>query len=186
MNEQTQKNVPEMLIIHHTADNNPRDQLANINSWHEQRGFPLSSLGFYVGYHYVINHYGVVTQTRADDEEGAHTHGQNFNSIGIALEGNFNMDMPSQAQIVSLKELMRRLADEYGLGVTDIYPHRQYNSTGCYGSLLSNDWCREVFLEDAIGQTESVVATEIPKQESMIEKIAAGIKEIINPEHPTP
>lgn len=159
MDYATDKNVPVMLIVHHSADNNPRDQFDNINEWHRQRGFPLSKLGFYIGYQYVINFDGEMRQAREDNEGGAHCIGHNFDSIGICLEGNFNQGQPSAAQVAALQALMLSLATKYGIGVSDVYPHRHFKTTSCYGSNLSDDWCREVFLEVRINDLDHEDAT---------------------------
>lgn len=141
------KNIPTKLIVHHSAYAQYTDQLASINEWHRQREFPKSSLGFFVGYHYVINHEGKVTQTRKDDEEGAHSKGINFESIGICLEGNFDEELPTEEQKTSLGKLLVELCQKYKLDVTDIYPHRAFRDTECYGKKLDDNWVRVLYLD---------------------------------------
>ena len=72
------------IIVHHAGgtDSNPLQDSSNYtvamcNNDHKARFNMLSSLGSYVGYHYFIDKAGVVTQTRADTEEGAHCVGYN-------------------------------------------------------------------------------------------------------------
>ena len=141
------KNTHTKILVHHSADASTADQVNKIDDWHKHREFPLSSLGFYVGYHYVINHEGKVTQTRRDDEEGAHCRGMNFESIGICLEGNFENSEPTQAQKMALGSLLARLCATYNLNVTDIYPHRAFGTTSCYGGNLDDNFARVLFLD---------------------------------------
>ena len=59
-------NKPLFIILHHSGgtDANPLEDTSNqtvsdINEWHKERGFPVSSMGFHVGYQYVIEKDGV-------------------------------------------------------------------------------------------------------------------------------
>lgn len=144
-------NKPDKIVVHHTADGSQKPQLLNINEWHRQRGFPLSSRGFFVGYHYVIEPDGTVIQTREDDEEGAHCKGQNFSSIGIGLSGNFDLCMPNTKQIWSLQKLMAVLVERHNIDPQMILPHRAYKDTSCYGRLLSDHWAKDLYKVYIIG-----------------------------------
>lgn len=135
--------------MHHSAFDQNADQLMQINQWHKDRDFPLSLRGFYVGYHFVINHEGQITQTRELDEVGAHTKGFNFESIGICLEGDFTKKAPSEEQKTALGKLLVMLCNRLHIGASDIYPHRVFGSTTCYGDFLSDDWAAKVFLHAA-------------------------------------
>ncbi|MHB1316362.1 MAG: peptidoglycan recognition protein family protein [Minisyncoccota bacterium] len=140
-------NIPTKIIVHHSADSTPTDQLAKINEYHKNRDFPQSSLGYYVGYHFLINHAGVLTQTRKLEDEGAHTKGLNFDSIGICLEGNFSEELPTEAQKETLGKLFLQLCELYKFDVTDIYPHRAFGNTSCYGDKLFDNWAGLLYLE---------------------------------------
>lgn len=141
------QNNPTKIIVHHSADATFADQLEKINEYHKSRDFPVSSLGYYVGYHFIINHEGVLTQTRKIEDEGAHTKGLNFDSIGICLEGNFSEELPTEAQKATLGKLLLQLCELHGFDVTDIYPHRAFGNTSCYGDKLSANWAGLLYLE---------------------------------------
>ncbi|MBU6430901.1 MAG: N-acetylmuramoyl-L-alanine amidase [Patescibacteria group bacterium] len=141
------QNNPTKIIVHHSADITQTDQLAKINEYHKERDFPVSSLGYYVGYHYLINHAGQLTQTRKIEDEGAHCIGLNFDSIGICMEGNFDIELPTDAQKATLGNLLVELCAQFNFDVTDIFPHRCFRNTSCYGNLLSPDWARILFLD---------------------------------------
>jgi N-acetylmuramoyl-L-alanine amidase len=107
-----------------------------------------STLGYYVGYHYFIDKYGVVTQARIDTEEGAHCVGYNNHpgdspertSIGICMAGNFDLNLPTDAQIVSLKRLINQKCVQYTIPKENVIPHRKFSSKTCYGNKLSDSW----------------------------------------------
>lgn len=133
-------------------------KVANIDRAHADRwmefkdSWPayVSSMGFHVGYNFVIEADGAVTQTRAIGEECAHTKGHNFDAIGILIMGNFTkgVDMPTLAQITALKRLYEALPQ---VSAFNILPHRLLQSgTGCYGSALPDDWARTTLVNNNV------------------------------------
>ena len=89
---------PKRVIFHHTAAAINGAQFDKVNQWHKAKGFPLSSLSWYVGYHYFIERNGLTRQAREETEIGAHDQGENVDSIGICLAGDFNTERPTEAQ----------------------------------------------------------------------------------------
>lgn len=143
-------NNPKYLIIHHTggSDANPLQDSSNFtfeqcNELHKKFGM-MSSLGYWIGYHYYISKDGTVKQGRADTDEGAHTIGKNSESLGICLAGNFDATMPTDAQVISLKKLLIEKVNQYGIVTENIVPHRKFAVKSCYGNKLSNDWARNL------------------------------------------
>ena len=147
------------IIIHHSSapagNAGINYTLAQCNYDHKQRFNMKSSLGYWIGYHYVIDYSGKITQTRLDTEQGAHCVGYNNSpydkyshperlSIGICLIGNFDFLQPSQAQIKSLTGLLQQKVKEYNIDIKNIVPHRKYSSKSCYGSKLSDDWAQKL------------------------------------------
>jgi N-acetyl-anhydromuramyl-L-alanine amidase AmpD len=124
--------IPDKIIIHHTATTAPLT-IRKLDQWHHIRfNFP-SSLSWYVGYHYVIFRDGAVVQTRRDNELGAHSP-PNLGKIGIALEGNFDIVKPTDAQIISLSNLVGMLKKLYN--IENVLGHRDCNKTECPGTEL--------------------------------------------------
>lgn len=143
--------MPKYIIVHHTGGTDAQPladssnyTVAQCDADHKVRFNMKSSLGFYVGYTYFIDKAGVVTQTRKDTEEGAHTKGYNSNSIGICLAGNFDATMPTDAQIKSLTILLQEKMKQYAISVTNIVPHRTFANKTCYGNKLPNDWAQKL------------------------------------------
>jgi len=139
-------NKPQNIIVHHTLTARDTTTFESVNAYHKKTFNFISSLGFYIGYHYFITADGKVTRGRADTDIGAHTKEQsmNYKSIGICLAGNFDGEYPSDAQIVNLKSLLHDLAARYNIGADRIVPHRKYAPKSCYGSRLSDDWARRL------------------------------------------
>lgn len=131
------KNKPEVLIIHHTAVGGSSKQLHAVNRYHRDNGFPRSSIGWFVGYHYFIEKNGSITQTRTHTDVGAHTIGWNTKSIGVCLAGDFNYEQPTRAQLSTLRSLVTRLE----LPV-DLHRNRQANRT-CPGKNFTLDFLDE-------------------------------------------
>jgi len=121
------------IIIHHTSSSRDNTTIKNINDWHKLRwpGF-VSSLGYHIGYHYVILGSGEIIQTRRDNEMGAHSV-PNDGRLGIALTGNFDIDSPSEAQLNSLSPLLTKIKLNYELADNNIYGHWEKSATACPG-----------------------------------------------------
>ena len=138
------RNKPVQVIVHHSAATVPNPQFDAINEWHKVREFPLSEMGWFVGYHYVIEKDGAILRARGDSEEGAHTIGQNTASLGVCLVGNFDVEMPTKAQVDSLGVLLYDLCKEYEIPDERIVPHRRYANKDCFGTKLADNYAQEV------------------------------------------
>lgn len=145
------KNIPKWIIVHHTGgtDQDPRQDtstftVSQCNTLHQQKFNMVSSLGWYVGYHYYIEKNGFVTQCRADGDEGAHTVGRNRDSIGICLAGNFDATLPTESQKIALRQLLIKKTTEYAIPTGNIVPHRLFATKTCYGNKLSDTWAKDL------------------------------------------
>ena len=131
-------NKPEVVVTHH-ALSAPRHTVTDVNQWHKER-WPnfISRKKYHVGYHYVIEKDGTITQTRYHDEEGAHTLGMNRSSIGVCFMGNFDKEMPTRAQNDAWAQLYSRLQEIYPNIPTK--PHRAFSDRTCHGTMISDDY----------------------------------------------
>lgn len=156
-------NRPNKVIVHHSAAKNPTPQFEAINQWHKDRGFPISVLGFYVGYHYVIEKSGDLRTARYEWEEGAHTVGQNSQSIGICLVGHFDIELPTAQQAATLGDMLASVCSRYNIDGNEIWAHRNFANKSCFGRLLSDDWARGVYYRHEIARLEvRLAALNIP------------------------
>lgn len=140
------------ICVHHTASLHRQGgkQLQGVNNYHREQKFPYSARGYWVGYHYFIEEDGTVIQTRNPQEMGAHCYQQSMNSksFGICLAGNFDVQMPTEAQKISLLALIKELQQKYSIKKENIKPHRHYASyKSCWGNNLPDDIIS--FLESA-------------------------------------
>ena len=136
--------IPSHLIVHHTGEfpgTSGTSDLQGIWNYHATvRGWGD------IGYNYVIDVSGRIYEGRAGGDlvAGAHTHGFNTGSIGIALIGNFEAGVPPAPMLRSLRRLAASLADRYGISVdaigetdgvraANLAGHRDYNQTDCPG-----------------------------------------------------
>ena len=129
---------PLYIIVHHTVSSRDKTTVADVDAWHKLRWPDFrSELGYWVGYHYLIEGNGQITQTRKGHEEGAHTlGGYNQKSIGVCLTGDFDTEEPSVSQLAALKALLDRLKRQYDIPDTNILGHKQAWLTACPGFYL--------------------------------------------------
>lgn len=117
------------IILHCSATKEGQKfTVKDIDAWHKQRGFKG------VGYHYVILLDGTVEPGRPESEVGAHTLGQNANSIGICYIGGLDAnakpkDTRTDAQREALIKLVKELKAKYP-GAT-IHGHNEFANKAC-------------------------------------------------------
>jgi len=121
----------DKIIIHCSAtpEGRPHD-VADITRWHLQRGFST------IGYHYLIHLDGTIETGRPIERMGAHTTGENRNSIGICYVGGMTKDMKkakdtrTPKQKDSLVKLMHELIYKYNKDMT-IHGHNEFANKAC-------------------------------------------------------
>lgn len=123
----------EEIVNHCAATPEGRDfTVADIRSWHKQRGFSD------VGYHYVIYLDGRIMLGRPIGQQGAHTvdHGKNRGTIGIcyiggvSADGRTPKDTRTPAQKSSLLWLNQQLVARFPT-IKRITGHNQYAAKAC-------------------------------------------------------
>ena len=125
------------IIIHCSATQEGKDvSVETIRSWHvNDRGWSD------IGYHYVIALDGLTEVGRPIERDGAHTKGENKNSIGICYIGGVEAerskngkwiakDTRTDKQKISLFNLLTSLKSIYGNDVT-IHGHREFAAKSC-------------------------------------------------------
>ena len=135
------------VIWHHTADSYGGPQFKKIDRFHKSRKFPISSLGFYVGYHWLIERDGIVKRARTAYEIGAHDQGENLNSLGIGIAGDFNVQLPTEKQAVAAAVLVKGIIKKYRIKIYDFEPHRLDDTTNCPGKLMADNWLIDNYLK---------------------------------------
>ena len=149
MNKPIRKiNKPTMIIGHHTAVSRTK---ASRQFWAVQRyhyenpnmnlGY-ASTLGYFGAYYIFFEPDGTELRYREDWEEGAHTKGQNLNSLAFCWAGDGDIEFPTDAQIVSIRKRIKEWQQKYNIPNERIFivPHRKFAPKSCWGSLLADDW----------------------------------------------
>jgi hypothetical protein len=157
------ENKPNKIIWHHSADDAMGHQAQKINAYHKSRGFPLSQLNYYGGYHYLIEKDGSIFQYRNENEIGAHDKDENINSLGICLAGNFNRKLPTSEQEQSLAEILDKLITKYQIPLTRIEPHRWGDTTDCPGTMLIDDWAVKIYAINKLSLLKRILLALLAK-----------------------
>ena len=134
-------------IIVHTSDASYRvipRQFEAINRWHKER-WPefISSLGYWGGYHLLIEPDGAEKRYREDSEETAAAVGYNLNSLHVCLAFDGDSELPTPQQVEALRARLGMWCEVYDIprDMRHIFPHRKVApQKTCYGSLLADDW----------------------------------------------
>lgn len=125
------RNETSRVIIHHTSG--PDYQTAStIHDYHLSLGWAG------IGYHYLINSDGVTELGRPRDAIGAHAAGANYDSVGVAVCGDYSVVTPSRSQIENLAMLIANCCADYNIepSADTIIGHRDIDATSCPGDAL--------------------------------------------------
>ena len=97
-----------LIVIHCSAVKpNQTSSVAQIDTWHRQRGFKLG-----IGYHYVVRRNGEIEAGRPEWLVGAHCVNHNKYSIGVCYEGGLNArGQPADTRTPEQKVALRRLLE---------------------------------------------------------------------------
>lgn len=113
-----------LIVIHHAEAT--ECTIEDIQRWH------LDYRWSGCGYHYFIRKDGRIYTGRSEDTIGAHCRGNNIQSIGICLEGNFNKENIKKKQINALVRLCKTIMTKYN--IEEIRGHRELFQTDCPGN----------------------------------------------------
>jgi N-acetyl-anhydromuramyl-L-alanine amidase AmpD len=115
----------DRIVIHHsaTSDGSPE---AYARYHVETRGWPG------IGYHFVIQKDGGIYQTNRLDTISYHVSGQNTNSIGICLTGNYDKQQPPQVQLQACAQLIATLRQNF-VQELDLRAHADFSAKSCPG-----------------------------------------------------
>ena len=152
--EMSNRQTTDRIILHHSASSVASAE--QIHSWHLGNGWEGA------GYHFLVRKDGKIYRMRPEEKIGAHAYMNNYNSLGICFEGNFEVEQMSDVQVQAGKELVEYLKNKYG--INKVQGHRDVNSTSCPGRNFK-------FNEIANGQGTDVII-EKPK-ENVTGKIAS-------------
>lgn len=142
-----QINKPTRIFVHTTDASYKKipKQFFAVNDWHKERfgGYCKSSLGYYGGYHILIEPDGWEGRYREDSEEACAAVGHNTDALHVAIAFDGDEELPTSSQNNKLRERLQKWTTKYNIPVDQIHiaPHRAVAPhKTCYGSLLSDVW----------------------------------------------
>lgn len=157
-------NNPKYILVHcsDTSYKISTDQYKSVNIYHrDERQFPVSRSNQYVGYHSFITG-GKNWRPREDDEVGAHCNQEydgvtvyapgskkalsmNLQSLGTCIGFDGDVEYPTQADAVMLRDQIWAWQDKYGIATKDVRFHRDF-ATGktCPGTLITRAWLEQL------------------------------------------
>lgn len=125
------------IILHCSATEEGRDvKVDTIRSWHLKRGWDD------IGYHYCLYADGSIHRGRDIDKSGAHTKGENHNSIGVCYIGGLKDGKPADTMTVkqelAFMELVFSLRTTFGW--LSVHGHNEYSSKACPSFVVSEKY----------------------------------------------
>jgi hypothetical protein len=106
-----------------------------IRRWHiDHNGW--IDIGYNAGCELVGKHHEVMNG-RPWTLDGAHCIGQNSQSLGFCLVGDFSINPPPAGQLLASVQFLREWLRLYGIPRSEIYPHRHFNNTDCPGKAFN-------------------------------------------------
>lgn len=146
--ELMQEQKPTEIIIHHTGERQQpkislEAKLRGLQGFAMARG-KVGSLSKPawgdVPYHYYIDVSGRIGEGRDPgfQGDGVTTTFDNEDRIQIVVEGDFDREQPTKAELESLKTLVVWLAMKYGISPENIAGHGDYDQTDCPGANLKS------------------------------------------------
>jgi len=145
--ELMRRQVPTAIIIHHTGERRRphaslEKKLRNLQKFSMRAGY-ISETGRKkpvwgdVPYHFYVDHLGRIGEGRpvlfaGDTNTGYKTDGY----IQVVVEGHFDREKPTLAQLSALGTLVIWLATTYGIVSENITGHDEHASTDCPGRNL--------------------------------------------------
>jgi len=135
--------IPQRIFIHHSlTKDTPTVSWGAIRKYHTET-LHWSVIGYHAGVELVRSGselYYEVLMGRMWDRQGAHCRGQNHDSLGICLIGNFDNYRPPDAQLDAAGRIISLWMKLYGIKLKDIYGHNEFDSNKtCPGKLFDFD-----------------------------------------------
>lgn len=119
-------NNPKKIVLHHAATENLSPE--EVHEMHLSKGWNG------IGYHFYIRSDGTIYRGRDENKIGSHVYGNNTDTLGICLEGNFEEKGMPKEQLDALVNLATYLTLKYN--ISDIVRHNDLGATECPGKLF--------------------------------------------------
>ena len=118
------------IVLHCSATVEGKEySVDTIRKWHTNKGWSD------IGYHYVIQLDGTISQGRPINKQGAHVRGHNKDTIGICYIGGVDADIKPKdtmtpEQNSAFRMLVRSIRILFGEDIT-IHGHNEFSAKAC-------------------------------------------------------
>ncbi len=150
------RSATDYIALHHAAAVNC--SAAQVDSWHKENGWAG------IGYHFFIRKNGEIYRGRPIDKMGAHVEGKNNRSIGVCVEGDYDIEpkMPER-QKQALKELLSFLKGKYPSA--QLVGHGEIGASDCPGRYYPLAEMKSYYMEvDAMNEELAKRIDELEKR----------------------
>ena len=128
--------IPKKIIVHHSLTKD-----SGTVSWGAIRRYHVNTLGWIdIGYHARVELIESGGQSRHEaligrnwGFQGAHTFGQNYDSLGICFVGNYDLEGPSGEMLEVGAKVIKMWLWLFGISPNEIYGHRDFSGKSCPG-----------------------------------------------------
>ena len=128
---------PTQIILHHSFTSDSKTvSFGAIRKYHvETLGW--KEIGYHIGIELARNDYEIF-MGRMWDIQGAHTKGQNHNSLGICFIGNYDLKSPSDKILETGAKVVSYWMRLFNISIDSIFGHRHFASyKSCPGNLFN-------------------------------------------------
>ena len=128
--------IPKKIIVHHSLTKD--DETV---SWGAIRRYHINALGWVdIGYHAGVELIKSGGQSRHEallgrswNIQGAHTFGQNDDSLGICFVGNYDLEEPFGEMLEMGAKVIRMWLWLFAISPYEVYGHNQFSDKSCPG-----------------------------------------------------
>ena len=134
------------VIVHHSLTKDSGSvSWGAIRKYHVQQ-MKWSGIGYHAGVELVLSGDAVNYETlmgRVWDRSGAHTRGQNHDSLGICFVGNYDITPPPKKMLIAGAKVIALWLRLFNLTIKDIYSHHHLNIyKSCPGKCFDMDYLK--------------------------------------------
>lgn len=155
------------IYIHHDAIPTGGNHLSLVNVQHKSKGYPRSTLGFWVFYQYFIERDGALIQCRPEMDPSVVFKKAHENSIPVCLAGDLNSTLYRPAQQATLLKLFKSFRLTHGTTALDIKEHRDYQATSCPGASYKRGHYAYMFLGAELSRIRTILYGLLLKLQGM-------------------
>lgn len=132
---------PDKIIIHHSLSKDGEElNWQAIGRWHRgehpDSPYKMDDIGYHYGVELIDGKYEILVG-RLMTTKGAHTKGQNRNSLGICMVGNFDKQKPLKEQWDLTVALVASLCEILYITSRSVFGHTEFASKSCPGEMFN-------------------------------------------------